>query len=305
MTMSSTDPAASALIIGEALIDILEEGGIRDEYVGGSPANAAIGVARLGHRTRLLTRIGRDSRGDAIAVHLANDSVELAETSWTETPTSTAHATIGADGSARYKFDLDWSLPRIPHESAALVHVGSFAATIEPGSSEVLRFLREHGDSYLITLDPNIRPSLLSDHAAVVRRFEEFAAASDLVKLSDEDAEWLYPGIDTLTTLQHIRSLGPQIAIMTLGPDGACGIGESGPVKVDARPVEVVDTISAGDSYMASLISCLLERGLDEVDASLQETLERAACASAIAVSVAGANPPHRHALDALHSSAA
>lgn len=299
--MSDSDPAASALIIGETLIDIIEEDGSSEEFIGGSPANVAIGVARLGHRSKLLTRVGDDPRGDRIAAHFAAEAVELIEESRTPAPTSTAHAKIAADGSAEYVFNLDWSLPRIAPEPGQLVHVGSFAVCIAPGSDEALRFLREQGDSHLVTIDPNIRPSLLSDHASVLRRFEQAVAATDLVKLSDDDAAWLYPDVAPLDVLDRIRALGPRIAVMTLGAAGACAIGDGGIAQVDARPVEVVDTISAGDSYMASLIASLIEQGIDGVSASLHDALSRAACASAIAVSVAGANPPHRSELDALY----
>ncbi|MFV0432786.1 MAG: carbohydrate kinase family protein [Leucobacter sp.] len=297
--------AGAALLIGEALIDIVEESGTSEEFVGGSPTNTAIGVARQGHTARLLTRLGRDPRGQRIAALLSAESVELLDESWTSAPTSTAHARIEADGSARYTFDLDWSLPAVSPERVDLVHAGSIGLFLEPGGSDVLRLLRELSASSLVTLDPNVRASLLPDHAVAVRRFEDAAAVADLVKLSDEDAEWLYPKQTTETILEHILALGPRVVVMTLGPAGSCAMSGASEARVAAMPVSVVDTISAGDSFMACLISCLLEQGVDGVAEALEETLRRAACASAIAVSVAGANPPLRRDLDELYASIA
>jgi fructokinase len=302
----------SALLIGEALIDIVErtreadsggEPGESDgpvEFVGGSPANTAIGVARLGHRARLFTRIGRDPRGERIAALLQTESVELLPESWSPSRTSTAHARLMEDGSASYVFDLEWSLPRCTPEPVDLVHAGSIALFLEPGGSEVLRLLRESAPTRLVTVDPNIRPSLLPDRAAALRRFEDAAAVADLVKLSDEDAEWLYPGESPEAVAARVLGLGPRVAVVTMGAEGSYGASAMGSARVPAAPVTVIDTISAGDSVMACLISSLLERGVDGVASSLPEVLGRAARAAAIAVSAAGANPPRRAQLDAV-----
>lgn len=295
--------AKSVLVVGEALIDIVEEGESVQEFVGGSPANTAIGVARQGHRARLFTRIGQDERGERIANHLANEAVELLADSWSSAPTSVAHVRIEADGSARYAFELDWCLPRVSLAPVNLVHVGSIGLYLQPGNGEVLRLLRERGEHCLVTLDPNIRPSLLLDREAAVHTFESAAAEADLVKLSDEDAEWLYPDLDVAGVLLRVRELGARIAVVTLGAEGSCALSAHGPARVAAVPGPLVDTISAGDSFMASLISCLLERGVEASAVELEAVLLRASCASAIAVSVAGANPPLRSELDALHAS--
>ncbi|MFT4232436.1 MAG: carbohydrate kinase [Leucobacter sp.] len=304
--MHPTDETSgSALLIGEALIDIVEqpgagaEPGSLEEFVGGSPANTAIGVARLGHTARLLTRIGRDARGERIAALLEAEAVELLPESWSADRTSTAHARLAADGSASYAFDIEWALPPCDPGRADLVHAGSIALFLEPGGAEALRLLRELSPTRLVTVDPNIRPSLLPDRAAALERFERAAAVADLVKLSDEDAEWLYPGERPEAVAQRVLGLGPRVIAVTMGAEGSYGVSARGSARVPAAPVEVVDTISAGDSYMASLISSLLERGIDAVAESLPEVLGRAARAAAIAVSAAGANPPRRAQLDA------
>ncbi|MBK0417537.1 carbohydrate kinase [Leucobacter sp. CSA1] len=279
-------------------MDIMTSDGETREFIGGSPANAAVGVARLGHSARLLTRLGRDPRGERIAAHLEGEAVELLPESWREEPTSTAQAIIAADGSATYHFDISWEVPSVAVDDVDLVHAGSIALFLEPGGSDVLRLLREFAPRAIVTVDPNIRPSLLPDHAVALRRFEDAAAVADLVKLSDEDAEWLYPGTTPEAAAERIRALGPAIVVVTLGAEGALALNAAGRARIPAHPVDVVDTISAGDSVMASLISSLLERGVELSQAELATVLDRAARAAAIAVSVAGANPPLRAQLE-------
>lgn len=317
MTALRDRSPGTVLVVGESLIDIVGDGVDTDadggngapsrvsgiEFVGGSPANTAIGIARQGGVARLLTRVGRDSRGERIAAHLAAEAVELLHESWTSAPTSTARVSVEGDGSARYVFDIDWSLPRVAPEPVDLVHAGSIGLFLDPGADEVLRLLRELSRSCIVTLDPNVRPTLGLPREQVLRRFERAAAVADLVKLSDEDAAWLYPGLDERAVLERIRGLGPRIAVLTCGAEGAHGMGDGGVIGVEAVPVEVVDTISAGDSFTATLITCLLDRGVDGVASGLREAMERAACASAIAVSAAGANPPLTADLDELHAS--
>ncbi|QZY50988.1 carbohydrate kinase family protein [Leucobacter tenebrionis] len=289
----------AALVVGEALIDIVEHDGAVEEHVGGSPANVAIGLARLEHPVRLLTRLGADERARRIADALGREGVELLKQSRGDGATSTARARISADGSAEYTFDIDWRLQPCDPGPVALVHTGSIALFLEPGGSQVLELLESLAGSALVTLDPNIRPSLLGGHAEALRRFERAAATADLVKLSDEDAEWLYPTFPLEEIAERVRRLGPSVAVITLGGEGALASSSAGTVHVPARPIKVVDTISAGDSFMASLASSLLERGLAKVTATLPEVLDRAAHAAAIAVSVAGANPPLRAQLEA------
>lgn len=296
------NPNASSnrtLVVGEALIDIVERPGDSAEFIGGSPANIAVGLARLGHPAQLLTRLGSDTRGERIAGYLADEGVHLLPESWGGGPTSTAHARISADGSADYHFDIDWRLPERTVDTTPLVHAGSIALFLEPGGAQVLSLLERLSGSAMITLDPNIRASLLDHHGQAVQRFERAAALADLVKLSDEDAEWLYPDSSPESVADRVRELGPSIVAVTLGARGALAVTASGRAQLHAHPVEVVDTISAGDSFMASLISSLLERGVDGAAAALPDVLDRAARAAAIAVSAAGANPPRREQLDA------
>ena len=291
--------APEVLVLGEALVDIVETAGGVTEHVGGSPANVAVGVARLGVPVRLVTRLGRDERGERIARHVREAGAEVAEASWTDASTDTARARIRSDGSAEYEFDVAGVVPPVALDGAALVHTGSIALFLDPGGETCLAALEAARGDAIVTVDPNIRPALVGARETALARFARAAAAADLVKLSDEDAEWLWPGADAPTVLETIARLGAAVVVMTRGGDGAIGRAPDGTV-VEAAGVRVVvaDTIGAGDSFMASLIATLVDRGVPTGSEALVRALRIAARAAAITVSRPGANPPTRAELE-------
>ncbi len=292
---------ARVLVIGEALIDIVEAGGRVRELVGGSPANVAVGVARQGHEVHLLTRIGRDERGARIAEHIASSGAAITADSWADTATATAHARIGAGGAAEYEFDIDWAVAAPTLEDVALVHSGSIALFLEPGGDAVAAALqRAAAGRALVTLDPNIRPALVGDRDAAVRRVGQVLGAVDLVKLSDEDAAWLYPGMIAEQVLAELSAHGPRLVVMTRGGSGVMALGPGGIIEVPAWIVPVADTIGAGDAYMASLISSALDDPLlFESAPAFERALRRAAIMAGITVARVGANPPTRAEVEA------
>lgn len=288
------------LVVGEALIDIVERGGQATEHVGGSPANVAVGVARQGHAATLLTRLGRDDRGRRIAEQVAASGAVVADASWTDAATSTARATLQADGSAAYDFDIDWSVAEPDVTGVDVVHAGSIAMFLEPGADTVLAALeaaRRAGAR--VTLDPNIRPALVGDRAAATDRWHRALRTADLVKLSDEDAAWLHPGLLHEEALAAVATHGPRVVVMTRGAEGALALAADGIVEVPPFPVHVADTIGAGDAFMASLVSSLLDDpALLEGGAALRRALQRAAVTAGITVSRTGAQPPTRAEVD-------
>lgn len=298
----------TALVIGEAIVDIVERAGeAPEEHLGGSPANVAVGLARLGHPTTLLTRLGDDERGRRFAARLAEEGVVLAAGSRGAGPTPTARARIARGGQADYVFDIDWRLPADAAQALggaappALVHAGSIALVHEPGGTRTLELLRRAPESAIITVDPNIRPALLGDRAAVLARFVDAVDRAHLLKLSDEDAEWLAPGADPEQYARELlaRHDRLRIVVVTRGAAGAIAVDARGRrIAVPAAPARVVDTISAGDSFMAALASSLLDHGLAGVERDIEAVLRRAARAAAHAVSAAGAHPPRRAELD-------
>lgn len=281
------------LVVGEALVDIVHRDGEVLEHPGGSPANVALGLGRLGANVTLLTHVGRDERGIRVAAHLAASGVRVSPNSFSDRATSTASAFIGPDGSASYEFDVHWNprasgLPVRPR----IAHTGSIAAFLAPGAGAVRTLLREL-DADELTFDPNIRAGLIGTHAEAMPSFEAMASLATVVKLSDEDAAWLYPGRSTRAVLETVRSLGPALVAMTLGAHGSLiSVGDE-VVEIPAATVDVVDTIGAGDAYMASLIASLLAYPSRSVSAQrAREIGRRASSAAALTVSRAGADLP-------------
>jgi len=301
------------LVIGESLIDIVvRPDGSAQEHVGGSPANVAVGLARLSHDVMFATLVGDDERGARIVRHCEREGISLTEGSVGGRRTSVATSTLDKAGAAAYSFDLAWELAvRQPLEGLAHVHTGSLAATLEPGASTVLTTLQSARPSATISYDPNARPSLMGDPSDVRARMEQLIGLSDVVKASDEDVAWLYDGAPLSDVLRMWGQLGPALIVVTRGDNGAVfGLSITGEfTSVDAPVVEVVDTVGAGDSFMAGLLSGLLEAGLlGGVQArerlrsaslsDIRPAVNRALGCAAITVSRAGANPPNRAELE-------
>lgn len=283
-----------AVVVGEALIDVVTTPNRKMEYPGGSPANVAYGLGLLGVTTGLLTAIAPDARGTTIENHLHQAGVTLLPGSKSLTRTATATATLAPDGSAEYDFDIHWDLPTAtPACFPKILHTGSIATFLEPGAAAVKTLLEQAHKHCTITYDPNIRPSLLGSHAEAKATFEELVSLTDVVKLSDEDARWIYPAKTLEETADHILRLGAGLAVITNGAAGSQFTSPSASITIPAVKATVADTIGAGDSYMAALILGLLTRGTEGFAPTVMEQLGRtAAAAAAITVQRAGANPP-------------
>lgn len=313
-TESSVDAEERrALVVGEALIDVVHraDGDVR-EHPGGSPMNVAIGLARLGRGVDLLTWFGRDDRGAAIAEHLAASGVAVVPGSDGAERTPVAKATIGADGAASYEFDVSYAIPSpwsAPPAPPLVVHTGSIATAIAPGSEDIPHILSAHRPTATITYDPNLRPSLMPPAEQTRPLVENLVGLSDVVKVSDEDLAWLVPDADPLDTAAAWLALGPSAVVVTQGGSGAVALTATGlRVEVAAPKVQVADTVGAGDSFMGGLIDGLWSAGLlggerrtalHGADESAWRTvLERCVRIAAITVSRAGANPPTAAELD-------
>jgi fructokinase len=282
------------VVIGEALIDVVATSEGTVEHPGGSPANVAYGLGRLGVRTGLLTSIGDDERGAAIEAHLHSAGVVLLPGSKSGGKTASATATLREDGSAKYTFDIAWELePVPPAHFPRVLHTGSIATFLAPGASAVKSLLEQSHRSCLVTYDPNIRPALLGSHAEAKSIFEDLVPLTDVVKLSDEDAQWLYPGKQLEDTAAHILGLGAELAVITRGSDGSLLTTAATRLTIPSVKSVVADTIGAGDSYMTALIYGLLARGTDGLAPAVLDSVGRMASkAAAITVRRPGANPP-------------
>jgi fructokinase len=294
------------LVIGESLIDIVES----DEHVVGSPLNVAVGLGRLGRAIDFLTRIGDDPYGRRIIDYVEAVGVQLVSGSRTAERTATARSTIAEDGSADYVFDLDWRLSGTPPVAPPLfVHTGSIAAVQDPGCLAVAALIDTYRVSATVTFDPNVRPSLIADRELAVARIEHLIERSDIVKASEEDLRWIDPARSPEQIARTWLALGPALVVVTMADRGAVAFCAAGIARVPTRAVRVVDTVGAGDSFMAGLLDALWGSGLLGGDRrtelrgigvdALTVALEAASLSSALTVARAGADLPDRAALEA------
>ncbi|MFC7879933.1 carbohydrate kinase [Isoptericola sp. NPDC057391] len=303
--------SAHVLAVGEALVDVVHRpDGSSEEHPGGSLANVALTLGRLGRDVRLATWLGRDARGDDVRAWLAESRVTLAGGSDGADRTSVAQATLDDTGAATYEFDLEWQVPAGTgaEDGTLAVHTGSIAAMLAPGDADVRDLLATARDTATITYDPNARPAIMGDADAVRPRVEEIVALADVVKVSDEDLAWLYPGSDPLAVARAWQATGPALVAVTFGGEGATAVTAAGEATVAAPRVTVVDTVGAGDSFMGALLDELWSAGLLGAErraalravpvADTEALLARCAAVAAVTVSRAGANPPWARELD-------
>jgi fructokinase len=297
------------LVVGESLVDIVNaaDGEVR-EHAGGSAANVAVALARLGRPVRFATSFADDEHGRLVADHLKEAGVTLACDPVAVSRTSTAEATIGVDGAASYEFDLEWRLNPVDAEPAPLVvHTCSLGAVLSPGADDVAELLERLRPVATVTYDVNARPAITGTGPDLVDNVERMARLADLVKASDEDLAALFPQLDLVKAARRLLSLGPRAVVVTRGGQGALWVDADRVVETASVPVEVADTIGAGDTFGAALIDALWEAGrlgAEQRDALAQldgETLERvlahAPRAAAVTVSRPGADPPYKHEL--------
>lgn len=307
---SMPDNRTPVMVVGEALIDIvMAPGHAPVEQVGGSPANVAIGLARLGHRVGLATHLGQDARGQRIAELCGSEGVSLTAGSRSAERTSTALAHIDDAGHADYRFDFAFAVDPDAHPSpGGHVHTGSIAATARGAHADLVTLLVEKRPTQTVSYDPNARPALMGRLNEARAKVELLVSLSDVVKASDEDAAWLYPGVPLSDVLRNWARLGPAVVVATRGGAGALALVGGSLHEVAAEPATVVDTVGAGDSFMSGLLSGLLDAGLlGGADARLrlhaapwddiEPAIERARHAAAITVSRQGSNPPTRQDL--------
>jgi fructokinase len=303
------------VVCGESLVDLVLDARGRaadarglaplQPALGGGPFNTAIALGRLGSSVAFFSRVSTDHFGDALMASLRDAGVDTALVQRDPAPTSLALATIGVDGSAAYSFYVDGTADRlvtdpdtIP-ESVGALAFGTLSLVLEPGASVYERMMADHhARGRLVLLDPNIRSAVIDDPDVYRRRFVGWLGSVDIVKVSDDDADWLAQGPEG-SRPQDWLDAGVAAVISTRGPDGIAVSTQSGTVAVPAPPVDAVDTIGAGDTTVGALL-----HWLDRADALGGEAVRRltdddwraaaafAARAAAITVSRPGADPP-------------
>jgi fructokinase len=302
------------VIGGEALVDSVDDRGNARSVAGGGPLNTAVAFGRLEVPVGFLGTISRDADGQMLARHLVESGVDTSFVRWSDAPTPRAVVHHLGDGKNEYTFDLSGTsladlspneLPVLPQEAWA-VYVGTLALAVDPPASAYEALVDREAGGRQIILDPNVRPAIFGDVDAYRRRFERLARLADVVKLSDDDAAWIYPDRSVEDVLRMILDFGPRVVAVTRGEHGAVAGSKEGFVAVAGIPIEVVDTVGAGDSFGAALIAALVDEGAFGPRAtrtSDQDVLSRAVsyavAASALTCTRTGAVPPSR---DEIHA---
>ncbi len=302
------------LVCGEAVIDLFQDTAAgRMVFQGqpaGSPFNVAVGLARLGQRSALITGLSRDAFGQRLIEAMEREGVEWRLAPRTDRPTILSFVLIKSDGGPEYAFygehgaDTDVrliDLPDVLPPAVKAIHVGGFPLAVEPSRSAYAALIQRETARCFVSLDPNIRVSLMGDMVAFRAHFESLCGTAALIKASSEDLGFLYPGHDPLAVARRWAELGTRTVVITDGAKGASLLNRAGTTFVAASSVEVMDTVGAGDSFMAALLAVLAERGLLEdgllahtpVD-DLAAVLAFANRAAGITCTRRGANPPCR-----------
>jgi fructokinase len=297
---------ATIWTVGEVLIDLIPDAsGERQPVVGGGPANTAKALARLGFNSYFVDGISDDNYGQMCRTELLHDGVKLDHAPTIKKPTALAIVTLDSTGSASYEFKLDGTatfdfnrkwLPD-PTDPPAVLHVGTLGTLIKPGASTLFSWAQEVEAP--IIYDPNIRTSILNDRDKYLSSVVKWAALASVVKLSDDDATWLFPDKSFEEVAKLFLNMGVHVVVFTLGADGLIGFTSHGSVSVPGVKVDVVDTVGAGDTVGAILVEAMIGYGVLNLHGEqLRETLKRAAHAAAITCSRAGAKPPMKAELN-------
>jgi fructokinase len=291
------------VVVGESLVDVVDDPSGPRETVGGSPLNVATTLAGLDVPTILITEVGRDERGARIVAQVADSGAELVAP---PSPTGrTATATVSlVQGEATYDFDIGWALPHQELPQCDALHVGSLGTVLEPGRTSVLDLVEQAwARDVFVSYDPNVRAPLVADPVQAWGDVEALAARAHLVKLSVEDVAVLHPGADpediARSLLQGDRT---EIVLLTEGSSGATGFTGDLRVHVPAAEIDLVDTVGAGDAFTAACLAVLYEdgafdtygRGLPADRPRLERLLRAAVEVAGITCSRPGAAAPTR-----------
>ena len=301
------------LCCGEALIDMIPMATIsgRDGYVphaGGAVFNTAIALGRLGLKPGMLSGLSTDLFGQQLQAALTESRVDTDTVILSDRPTTMAFVRL-TNGHATYTFYDENSagrmitpadLPVLSDQVTAL-YFGGISLAVEPGAETYAALLAREGNTRAVMLDPNIRPGFIRDEARYRDRLARMLALSDIVKVSDDDLHWIFPGSEALAEkAARLRLAGPSVIIVTRGGEGATAFfGEGEEVSVPAQKVTVVDTVGAGDTFNAGVLASLSQQRLltkatiaDLSPGELEAALAFGAKVAAVTVSRAGANPP-------------
>lgn len=308
---------SQVVVCGEALMDLFALADTRtgmslEARIGGSPLNVAIGLARLGRHVSFLGAISSGFLGDRLARALHDEGVDTSMVVRVDAPTTLALVGVDASGMPGYGFYGDGgadrqlavdALRRLPSDVAA-IHVGSFATVVEPIASTLRTLVEQSRERIFISYDPNIRLDVEPDLTRWRAVLDWMLTRARLVKMSEEDLALLCPGMSPATFVDWATGQGVRIAIVTKGAAGAVGATPSSRATVPAFAASIVDTVGAGDTFQAALLTWLVENQLLGIDESneiseprLIDAMRFASMAASLTCSRRGADLPRRHEL--------
>lgn len=301
------------LCCGEALIDMIPTPTVtgRDGFVphaGGAVFNTSIALGRLGVQTGMLTGLSSDMFGRQLVDALKASHVDTSHVIASDRPTTLAFVRL-QDGHATYSFFDENSagrmlttrdLPSVSDDVSSL-YFGGISLACEPGADTYATLLKREGSKRAVMMDPNIRPQFIQDIDTYRTRLDQMMAMTDIVKVSDEDLNWMVPApLSLQEKVETVLDAGPSVVILTRGGEGATGyLADGSEVTVPAARVQIVDTVGAGDTFNAGVLAKLYELGelqktrLQTLSPdALTQALDHGARVAAVTVSRAGANPP-------------
>jgi fructokinase len=298
----------SIWVCGEVLIDLIpDESGERVPHVGGGPANTAKALARLGHDVFFIDGISSDKYGQMSRQELLNDEVKLDLALNSDKPTCLAIVSLDDNGGASYEFEIDGTatfdfsdswLPDPSRYKPSVLHVGTLVTVIEPGADVLYDWAMQVAEFAPIVFDPNVRSVVMNDRDKYLAAVERWVAISSVVKVSDDDLAWLYPGQQYADVAKRWINDGAALVVVTRGANGLVGFTGDGVVEVPGVKVDVADTVGAGDTVGAIVVEAMIEKGiLNLTGDTLKAVLNRAAVAAGITCSRKGAQPPFKHEL--------
>jgi len=303
------------VVCGEALVDLVpsDDGLGYRARPGGSPANVAVALGRLGVHVGLVARLSHDHFGQMIRDHLLRSLVDLDYAIDAPERSTVAMVSLRPGGDAEYLFAIEgcadggWHPRQLPGAlpPGPALHVSGSLALAVPSMWVALNALvrRERADR-VICLDPNPRPALSPNVDALRERLQGWVPTADIVKASAEDLAWAYPGEDPTGVAGRWRAAGPTLVVITRGGDGVLAVGPNGVVDRPGPAVEVVDTVGAGDAFTAGLLARLRDRGLLSrpglrglSNDDLADVVDHGQRVAAFTCTRVGADPPWWHQL--------
>jgi fructokinase len=310
----TTPPPPRFAVAGEALMDVFPAGatddGVRlDARVGGSPFNVAVALARLQQPVAYLGVLSTDLFGERLLRRLKQEGVDVERVQRLDAPTTLAVVGVDQHGGPSYAFHAEGAADRQltaveAPEAARVLHLGSLATVAEPAGGTLRALARRERARRLVAYDPNVRPQAEPDLQRWRAAFQALQPCCHLLKLSEEDAALLAPGVAPEVLAEHCLLSGSALVVITRGAKGARAWNALGHVQVRAAPAMLVDTVGAGDAFQAALLCWLAEQQalapaalLRLAPAQLEQALGFASLAAALACSRRGADAPRRHEL--------